>query len=98
MEITSPLLSVLNTGKVNSTTRRDIANVLGWEMRGVTKEIARLRRLGVPIAAWGKGYYLCDPTTGELDDYCRRFSKRVDEMKKTLHVLEVRRDSVQGAS
>ena len=97
MEIKSPLLPILPTGRDNAITGRDLAAVLGWELRDITKEVMRLRRLGVPIAAYctgqSRGYALADSTTDELETYCKRFRGRLSEISKTYSALENYRKS-----
>jgi len=84
----SPLFDILPTGRGNAMTGRDLAAVLGWELRDITKEICRLRRLGVPICAYRTGYALADSSTNELDYYCRQFEGRLSEIAKTYTALE----------
>ena len=97
MEIKSPLLLILPTGRENALTGRDIAALIGWELRDVTKEICRLRLVGIPICAYttGKlrGYALADSTTNELEIYCKRFKGRLSEISKTYSALENYRKS-----
>jgi len=98
IQIESKLLSILPTGKENARTGRELAAIIsGWELRDITKEICRLRRAGIPICGYNsgevKGYALANGNTDELDIYCRRFHKRLAEIKKTLAALEAYRDS-----
>ena len=92
MEIKSPLLSIIPTGRENAQTGREIAALMGWELRDVTKEICRLRRGGIPICAYTtekpKGYALADGSTNELENYCKRFKGRLSEITKTYSALE----------
>ena len=97
LKMESKLLSVLPTGKTNAQTASAFANRLMWNKRIVTKEMCRLRRIGIPVCGYSTGYALADSSTDELDCYIRQFSRRISEMKKTLAALEEYRDKEKTA-
>lgn len=92
---------LLATGRENARTGRELAEVLGCNIRDITEQIERERRAGQPIcAATGEnpGYFLpADPD--ELDDYCKRLERRAAEVTKTrkalVSVLRQIRDGAQ---
>ena len=99
-EIKSPVLDILLTGRQSATIGEDIASLLNWELRDVTREITRLRRKGVPICANSvgeiRGYYLAE-TQEELDEFCKRFKNRLSEIKRTLAGLEKYQEEKKNA-
>jgi len=99
----SRLLELIPTGRDNARTAQEISDVLGWGRRDFTKEVEKLRCKGVAVCACAGGYFLAE-TTEELENYCKRFRKRLSETSKTLLALEnhsknkntVEQDGIQG--
>ncbi len=80
---------LLDTGRENARTGRELANILQCDIRQVTIQIERERREGWPIcAAMGEnpGYYL-PADSEELEDYCDRLKGRAVELFKTRQSL-----------
>lgn len=82
--------SYLMYGKEHAISGRDLAQLMGCDMRIVTARIAEERRHGKPICAEtsGKcGYYLAD-SQEEIDSYCRRLKHRGGEMLEVARELD----------
>ena len=83
------IFELLSVGKETPRTGRELANVLGCDIREVTEQIERERRQGQPIcAASGEnpGYYLAK-NADELQHYCDRLHGRAAELYKTRGAL-----------
>ena len=81
---------LLRLGADNATPCRDLARVLNWEPRAVTRAIEAERRAGTPIAANGRGYFI-PATDFELDEYLRRLHHREAEVRKTREAVALTR-------
>lgn len=80
---------LLNRGRENAITGRELAGALKCDIRDITERIERERREGAPICAAtnGKpGYYLPE-TREELETYCERLKGRAIEVFKTRQAL-----------
>ena len=80
---------LLAEGRENARTGRELATILGCDIRAVTLQIEQERRDGQPIcAATGEnpGYYLA-ATPEELGRYCDRLKGRAIEVFKTRKAL-----------
>lgn len=83
------ITELLHTGRENTQSAREIAAILGMDIRDVTHQIEKERRAGQPIcAATGRnpGYYLA-ADAAELRQYCDRLSNRGHEIFKTRGAL-----------
>lgn len=80
----------LTKGKANARTGKDLANILGCDVREISARIERERRQGQPIIAScdpeRPGYYLAE-TAEELQQYCNRLHHRAGEIHKTRRAL-----------
>lgn len=72
----------LNRGKEHATSARDLAALLSWPLRAITRAIERERRAGVPILACDRGYFL-PAGDAETDEYLGRLSHREREIART---------------
>lgn len=93
---------LLDYGRENARTGRELAEVLQCDIRQITGQIEKERREGQPIcAAMGEnpGYYLA-ADDAELSDYCDRLKGRAVELFKTrqalIKILQGIRDSAQA--
>lgn len=80
---------LLGTGKENARTGRQLADLLGCDIRAISAQVERERREGAPIcAATGEnpGYYLA-ADADELAAYCNRLKGRAIEVFKTRQAL-----------
>lgn len=80
---------LLNTGRENPTTGKDLAAHLNCSIRDITQQIERERREGRPIcAATGDnpGYFL-PADDKELEQYCAQIKARAIELFKTRQAL-----------
>ena len=90
---------LLNTGRSNAQTARELAELIDADIREITKHIERERRDGAPICATSDGsnpgYYLAE-TPEELETYCRRLKKRAGEIFKTRRGLLQALEKMRG--
>ena len=80
---------LLDVGKDNARTGKELATALHCTMRDITAAVERERREGQPIcAATGEnpGYYLAE-SAEELQAYCDSLHRRAAEMYKTRAAL-----------
>lgn len=87
-------------GKENSLTAQQLADILGVsDTRVITRDIARLRQMRVPICAAcsseHSGYYIA-ASPGELEAYLHSLSKRMREIYKMYYGLKDRLDDWTG--
>lgn len=83
------IAELLNTGRENTQSARELASILGCGIRDISKQIEHERRQGQPIcAASGEnpGYYLA-ADEDELQKYCQQLYKRGGEIFKTRRAL-----------
>lgn len=82
----------MDRGKENAIPGKDIARVLGVDLRTITKAIEQERRAGTPICAncdierGQQGYYL-PANQEELDEYCNSLKRRAIEIFKTRQAI-----------
>lgn len=95
---------LLDTGRENARTGRELAALLHCSMRDITAQVEKERRDGHAIcAATGEnpGYYLAAGAE-ELQDYCDRLKGRAIEVFKTrqalVKVLQGIRDRQEGTA
>ena len=82
------LIGIIPTGNGNARKGHELANILGWELRDITKAIQQLRREGHLICASSNGYFL--PELGDIDEikkYHRHLSGRVVETRRSLQTF-----------
>ena len=82
---------LLQQGRDNARTGRELAQVLGCTLRDITEQVEKERRDGFPIcAATGDnpGYYLA-ADADELESYCGRLKSRAIELFKTRQALVI---------
>lgn len=83
------IAELLRVGAENPTTGRQLADVIGCDIRAITAAIERERRAGAPICAAvgdNPGYYLAE-SEEELQRYCNRLHHRAAELYKTRQAL-----------
>lgn len=83
------IAELLGVGKENARTGKELAAVLGCDIRDVTAAIERERREGQPIcAATGDnpGYFIAADAE-ELKEYCDNIHHRAAELYKTRRAL-----------
>lgn len=83
------IYELLAHGRENARTGRELAALLGCNIREVTEQVERERRQGHPICAASgdtPGYYLA-ADADELDRYCARLKGRAVELFKTRQAL-----------
>jgi hypothetical protein len=84
------ITELLNVGAENARTGKELASILGCDLRDITATIERERRKGKPICAGSgenPGYYLAADAE-ELEQYCGRLKHRAKELYKTLGALQ----------
>jgi len=90
--MTQPISDFLEKGKSRAITGRAIADVLGVDLRTVTKMIEVERRAGIPICANcdtgldQQGYYLAE-TEDELREYLGILKCRAIAILKTRQAV-----------
>ena len=81
----------LQHGEENAQSGRDMARLLGVNLRDISIAIERERQAGSPICASTDalrgGYYLAD-NREEMEHYCSRLSRRVGEINRTLEACK----------
>ena len=79
----------LEKGAENARSGRELAEVLGLNIRAVTEQIERERRAGVPICATqgGKKGYFIAANRRELQRYCNQLHTRAAQLYKTRGAL-----------
>lgn len=81
---------LLAEGSENARTGKELAGVLGVDIRTITEQIERERRDGQPICAnmrgENAGYFLA-ADNDELERYCARLYHRGSELFKTRRAL-----------
>lgn len=81
---------LLSIGAENARTGRELATLLGCDIRTITEQIERERRDGQPICATptgeNAGYFLAE-NTEQLQNYCDRLKHRADELNTTRRAL-----------
>ena len=81
------ILALLLHGESNAQSAAELARIMGFkDSRPITKEIYRLRLLGAPLCATGKGYFLPNDTS-ELARYTRAFDRRLRQIRATREAL-----------
>ena len=83
------IYELLTEGAENARTGRELAAVLGMNIRDITAQVEAERRAGKPIcAATGEkpGYFL-PANTEELQRYCDALKSRAIEVFKTRQAL-----------
>ena len=83
------IFELLDVGKDNPRTGRELSSVLGLGIRDITEQIERERRDGAPICAStgaNPGYYIAADAE-ELEQYCNRLKGRGIELFKTRQAL-----------
>lgn len=94
------IADILETGKENAQTGRDICNLLNITLRDLTLAIERERRAGFPIcASSGKnpGYFLAADKE-EMQTYCDSLRRRGGELFKTRRACIKSMDCLPGRS
>ena len=86
----SPVADLLHHGAAAALSCRDLAALLGWPLREVTRQIQRERAAGAPICANSSGYYL-PANNAELDAYLGSLSRRLREVERTHHAVAASR-------
>lgn len=81
---------LLSYGEENARTGRQLAELLGVDIRAVTLQIKKEREQGFPICATSSGessgYFLTD-SPEVLQDYCNRLYHRGGELFKMRRAL-----------
>ena len=81
---------LLHVGSDSPVSCRELASLLGWEPRAVSRAIECERRSGTPILAGKNGYYL-PASASEVDDYLGRLAHREQEISRTRAALAATR-------
>lgn len=82
------IAELLNNGKENAISGRELATLLNCNIRDITQQVERERRAKKPICASSgenPGYYLGNAE--EIEDYCNRLKHRAVELFKTRQAL-----------
>lgn len=81
---------LLDVGRENARTGKELAQLLNTDIRHVTAQIERERRDGHAICAetggQNPGYYIA-ADENEINDYCESLHRRAAEMYKTRGAL-----------
>lgn len=83
------IAELLSVGRENARTGKELAAVIGCDIRDITAAVERERRQGQPIcAATGEnpGYYMASDAE-ELERYCNRLHHRAAELYRTRQAL-----------
>lgn len=90
---------ILRSGIDGAMTAAEIAGLLGWEPRAVTRQVAAERRAGVPLCATcdgrNPGYFMAS-SAEEIDDYLNRLAHREAEIRRTRLALMAARAKLPG--
>lgn len=78
---------LLSSGAGHARTGKEIANLLGVDIRTITEQIERERRAGQPICASMNGGYYLAANREELQAYCDCIKGRAIEIFKTRQAL-----------
>ena len=92
------IYELLATGRENARTGRELAAVLGCNIREITHQVEQERREGKPICAASgvnPGYYL-PASPEELERYCKQLHSRAGELFKTRRALVRVLKGIQG--
>ena len=89
------VVALLSVGEDNALSARELAGVMGWNVRDVTRAIQRARVAGAPICASSSGYYL-GGNADELRRYVRALDRRLREIRKTREGLGRALDAATG--
>lgn len=91
--------NLLSEGRQNARTGKQLADDIGCNMRELTLQIEKERRLGVPICAStgdNPGYFL-PADDEELETYCASLDRRERELRKTKRAMLKMLDERQQA-
>lgn len=83
------IAELLSVGKENARTGKELAALIGCDIREITAAVERERRQGQAIcAATGEnpGYYIASDAE-ELERYCKQLHHRASELYKTRQAL-----------
>lgn len=83
------ITELLNTGAENAKTGRELATLLGCDIRCIAQAVERERRAGSAICASQvrpQGYFLA-ANDEELRAYCGALYRRAGELHKTRRAL-----------
>ena len=83
------IAELLSIGVENAITGRELAELIGCDIRVIASKIEKERRKGYPICAItgdNLGYYLA-ANDEELQNYCNRLNHRAAELHKTRRAL-----------
>ena len=71
-------------------TGRELAELLGCDVRDITKEINRERKSGVLICASNDSRYpgYCLGSAAEVAEYCKRLERREREISKVREAMQ----------
>ena len=95
----SKIMDILSAGKENALTAQDIGRLLGYDIRGVRSEIARLRQQGEFICATSskenKGYFLPESDT-DIVNFVVMTENRIKETQKMVQPAKDYVESKRG--
>lgn len=85
------IVALLDVGRSNARTARDLANVIGTDRRTISAAIERERRAGTPICATcdstAPGYYIA-ADKADMIAYCDSLRRREREIALTRAACE----------
>lgn len=91
---------LLAEGQANARTGRELAQLMGCDIRSITEQIEKERREGLPICATSRGKdagYFLAADDEELQAYCDRLKRRAIELFKTRQALIVTLRKIRDA-
>ena len=83
------LQAVLQNGKDRAKTAAEIAAMTGLDHRQITREIQRMRLLGVPVCASSgetPGYWISEDAK-EIEQYCKTLDRRLKNIRMTREAV-----------
>lgn len=82
------VFEILGKGRETAQTGKELATVLGVDLRLVAKSIERERRAGHPICADASGGYYLAGSAEELEQYRRSLNRRIGNYRQTLQAVD----------
>lgn len=87
---------IIPRGEENALTGFELAQISGFTLRQVTRQIEMARKNGVPIAANSSGGYFVATTGAEMRNYLRLLNHRVRSYHATLSAIKETIERMEG--
>ncbi|MZQ97189.1 MAG: hypothetical protein GT601_05900 [Acidaminobacter sp.] len=81
------MIEYLGIGPEEARTRQDLVDITGYPDRLIRDQISKLRKSGVPVVNFGKGYYISEDPA-EIRKFIRiEYWSKMHDMRETASVL-----------